>query len=337
MFINLLKNKFSQRITLIKGISSGPELANSVCNAIKALNLPIEVDAIDNLNLNNDSCIKMLMKNKFIFAGNVGEIEKHSNENLKLYKLLNLYAYVVHFKSLPNTNNCFKDIDTVIIRENLEGEYSLVEHEITPGTFQSIKLITEKNSTQIANFAVKFMKEKGRKKLSAIHKANIMKKVDGLFLNCLRDVISENPDIDYNEVIVDNCCMQGVKNPQQFDTMIAPNLFGGIIMAMFSGLIGGPGLEKGWYYGDNYQMYSQGMRLLGSKMIGKSNPTGSLLSAADMFRNMGFQSEGDILEQAILNVYKEGEIIQKSAGGKSTKKEFEERVFSEINSLLKNN
>ena len=174
---------------------------------------------------------------------------------MDFYKYLNLFARVTHIQNLPNVPARHQDIDIVVIRENLEGEFSGVEHEVVPGVFESLKIITKKNSLRICKYAFEHAKMTGRKKITVVHKANIMKLVDGIFLEAAREVKKDFPEIEYEEMIVDNCAMQMVSNPTQFDVMVMPNLYGSIITGIGSGLIGGAGFAPGATIGDDFFLF----------------------------------------------------------------------------------
>jgi isocitrate dehydrogenase (NAD+) len=165
---------------------------------------------------------------------------------------------VVHLATFPNIKTRHKNIDMVVIRENLEGEYSGIEHEVYPGVFESLKIVTREKAIRVANFAFEHALLTGRKKITCVHKANIMKMVDGLFLECAREVSRKYPTIQFEEMIVDNTCMQLVKNPSQFDVLLMPSLYGSIISALGSGLVGGAGVTSGTSFGSKYMMFEPG-------------------------------------------------------------------------------
>lgn len=162
-----------------------------------------------------------------------------------------------HCFKLPNVNSRHKDVDFVIIRDNLEGEYAGIEHEVYPGVFESLKVITRARAERVADYAFEYAAMSGRKKVTAVHKANIMKMVDGLFLDCCREASERYPHIEYEEMIVDNTCMQLTKSPEQFDVMVMPNLYGSIITSVGAGLVGGAGLTPGAAFGEEYALFEQ--------------------------------------------------------------------------------
>lgn len=208
---------------------------------------------------------------------------------MKFCRKLSLYANVMHVKSyegLPNTRH--KNLNFTIIREQTEGEYSALEHQSVPGVVESLKIITAFKSKRIAKVAFDHAVRCNRKKVTAVHKANIMKLADGLFLESCREVAKYYPSIEFNDIIVDNCCMQLVSNPHQFDVMVTPNLYGAIIDNVAAGLIGGAGLVPGISYGENVAVFEPGTRHSFAVAQGKNiaNPIALLLSAVRMLRHL---------------------------------------------------
>lgn len=183
-----------------------------------------------------------------------------------------------------------------------------------------------------ANFAFDYAVQTGRKKVTCVHKANIMKMVDGLFLECAREASLKHPTIEFEEMIVDNTCMQLVKSPQKFDLMLMPNLYGSIVSALCAGLVGGAGVVAGSSFGPKYMMFEPGTRKSGQSIAGKgiANPTGILLASCNLLKNCGLRHFSNILRQSIYNVYQEGKHLTPDVGGKATTLEFTNRVISEI-------
>lgn len=174
----------------------------------------------------------------------------HRSLNLALRQALVLYANVRPSLNIPAIKTPFNNVDLVTIRENTEGEYSGLEHEVVPGVVESLKIITRKSSMRIAEYAFDFAVRNGRKRISAVHKANIMKMSDGLFLECCREVAQRYPQIHYDEIIVDACCMKLVRNPSEFDVMVTPNLYGDIVSDLCAGLVGGLGVAPSGNFGE---------------------------------------------------------------------------------------
>lgn len=245
--------------TVIPGSFIGPEVTNCMLKVMDAARAPVNFDIIDNFSFDNKLHRQLIKKNQMVLVGNIGEQGSKYIENTDFYKYLDLYATVVHLFKLPNVKSKHtKPIDIVVIRENLEGEYSGIEHEVYPGVFESLKVITKEKTQRLAKFAFENAFLNGRKKVTAVHKANIMKLVDGLFLECCREEAKKYPSIQYEEMIVDNTSMQVVKNPEQFDVMLTPNLYGSIITAACAGIVGGAGVSAGACFGNDYMFFEPG-------------------------------------------------------------------------------
>lgn len=233
--------------------------AEALLKVMDAIKAPINFEIIENFTFDNPKHREQVKKNQCILVGNLGETGGRYIENTKFYKYLDLYVNVVHLQKLPSIKTRHtKPIDIVIIRENLEGEYSGIEHEVYPGVFESLKIITKDRASRVARYAFENAFLNGRKKITAVHKANIMKLADGLFLDCCREQAKKFPTIEFEEMIVDNTSMQVVKSPEQFDLMICPNLYGSIITAACAGLIGGAGVTAGASFGDEYMFFEPG-------------------------------------------------------------------------------
>src|SRR5205807_3754081 len=203
--------------------------------------------------------------------------------NVALRKTLDLYANLRPVKNVPGVQSRFENVDIVLVRENTEDLYSGLEHEVVPGVVESLKIITEKASTRIARFAFEYAKTHGRKKVHAIHKANIMKLGDGLFLKSVRAVAEQYPQIEYKELIVDNACMQMVLDPQQFDMLLLPNLYGDVMSDLAAGLVGGLGVVPSGNIGDQCAMF-EAVHGTAPDIAGKglANPTALLMRGLKM-------------------------------------------------------
>ncbi|KPJ19165.1 Isocitrate dehydrogenase [NAD] subunit beta, mitochondrial [Papilio machaon] len=221
--------------------------------------------------------------------------------NMKLRNALDLYANVVHVKSLPNVKCRHHDVDCIIIREQTEGEYSALEHESVPGVVECLKIITAAKSERIAKFAFDYAVKMGRKKVTAVHKANIMKLGDGLFLRSCEEMAKLYPRIQFEKMIVDNCTMQMVSNPNQFDVMVTPNLYGNIVDNLASGLVGGAGVVAGASYSAECAVFEQGARHIFSGAVGKNiaNPTAMLLCSANLLAHVNLHSYSKMIKNAI--------------------------------------
>ena len=248
--------------------------------------------------------------------------------NVGLRKALDLYANLRPVKNLPGVKSRFEGVDLVIVRENTEDLYSGIEHEVVPGVVESLKIITEKASTRIARFAFEYAKREGRKRVAAVHKANIMKQSDGLFLQCTREVSRGFSEIEYREVIVDNACMQLVLNPGQFDVLVMPNLYGDVVSDLCAGLVGGLGLVPSGNIGDKAALF-EAVHGTAPDIAGKgiANPTALVLSGVMMLRHMGETAAAERVQGAVQRVYREGKWVTADLGGKAGTGEFTEAVI----------
>ena len=251
--------------------------------------------------------------------------------NVALRKTLDLYANLRPVKNLPGLKSRFENVDVVIVRENTEDLYSGLEHEVVPGVVESLKIITERASTRIARFAFTHAKKEGRKKIHAIHKANIMKLSDGLFLRSIRAVAAEFPEIEYKEMIVDNACMQIVLNPQQFDVLLLPNLYGDVMSDLAAGLVGGLGVVPSGNIGDNGAIF-EAVHGTAPDIAGKglANPTALLMSSILMLDYLGERSAARRIETALETVYREAKHTTHDVGGNAGTDQFTEAVIAAL-------
>ena len=256
----------THHVTLLPGEGIGPEVSAAVQRILEAAGVTIEWDVInarlgdnpsDTSKVLNQSAIDSVRRNGVALKGPMTTAVAGGapSVNVALRKTLELYANLRPVKNMPGVSSRFNDVDIVLVRENTEDLYSGLEHEVVPGVVESLKIITEKASTRIARFAFEHAKREGRKKIHAIHKANIMKMSDGLFLKSVRAVAQEYPQIEYKELIVDNACMQMVLNPQQFDVLLLPNLYGDVMSDLAAGLVGGLGVVGSANIGDHAAMF----------------------------------------------------------------------------------
>ena len=221
--------------------------------------------------------------------------------NVQIRQALNLYACVRPVKSIPGLETPFRGVDLVIVRENTEGMYSGLEHQVAPGIVESLKIITEQASTRISRYAFGYAVRHGRRRVTAVHKANIMKLSDGLFLDCARAVASEHPEIEYDEIIIDNCAMQLVRDPKRFDMLLMENLYGDILSDLCAGLVGGLGVVPGINIGEDCAVF-EAVHGSAPDLAGKrvANPSAMILSAVEMLR---FLDEPDIANSVERAVY----------------------------------
>jgi isocitrate dehydrogenase (NAD+) len=254
-----------------------------------------------------------------------------SSINVTLRKKYDLYASFRPVKSLPGIKTHYPGIDLIIFRENTEDLYSGLEITVFPGVVQAFKIITEKGSTRIAKAAFEFARKHGRKKIHAIHKANIMKLSDGLFLKCCQKVAAEYPEITYAEHIVDNTCMQLVMNPWQYDIILTENLYGDILSDLCSGLVGGLGLVPGANLGAECAIF-EAVHGSAPDIAGqdKANPTALLQSAVLMLHHLGEAATAEKVQAALEKVYAEGKTLTRDVGGTSGTRNFADAVIAAL-------
>ncbi|KAM9344426.1 isocitrate dehydrogenase [NAD] subunit gamma, mitochondrial [Pholidichthys leucotaenia] len=330
-------------VTLIPGDGIGPELVSHVKEVFRFSCVPVDFEVV---NINSaleteddiSNAITAIRRNGVALKGNIET--KHNlpssvkSRNSILRTSLDLYASVMHCQSLPGVQTRHKNIDIMIIRENTEGEYSNLEHESASGVVESLKIITRNNSLRIAEYAFKLAREKGRSRVTAVHKANIMKLGDGLFLQCCREVAAGYPDITYDSMIVDNTTMQLVSSPQQFDVMVMPNLYGNVISNVCAGLVGGPGLVPGANYGRDYAVFEMGTRNTGKSIAGKNiaNPTAMLLASCLMLDHLKLYSYASLIRNAVLTTMNETRLHTADIGGQGTTSEVVQSIMRIIQS-----
>jgi isocitrate dehydrogenase (NAD+) len=231
-------------------------------------------------------------------------------------------------KSLEGVASRYEDVDLIVVRENTEDLYSGIEHEVVSGVVESLKIITDRASRRIARFAFEYARREGRKKVTAIHKANIMKMSDGLFLACFRDEAKDYPEIEANDLIVDNACMQLVIRPEQFDVLLLENLYGDIISDLAAGLVGGLGVVPGANIGEDVAVF-EAVHGSAPGIAGKgiANPTALIQTAVLMLKHIGDREPALRIQAALEKVLARGETLTGDLGGKATTIEFTEAVI----------
>lgn len=252
-----------------------------------------------------------------------------SSINVELRKRFELFANFRPIRNLPHIPTRYPDVDLIIFRENTEGLYSGIEHEVVPGVVESLKIITEKASTRISRFAFEYARKFARKKIHSIHKANIMKMSDGLFLRCSRNVSKEYPEITYGEHIVDNTCMQLVMNPYQYDILLLENLYGDIVSDLAAGLVGGLGLVPGANFGHECAIF-EAVHGSAPDIAGKNmaNPTAVLRSGLLMLHHLGEDQAAAKIQTALENVYRDRTKLTRDVGGSAGTSEFADSVIA---------
>ncbi|XP_077139732.1 isocitrate dehydrogenase [NAD] subunit gamma, mitochondrial isoform X1 [Ranitomeya variabilis] len=332
-------------VTMIPGDGIGQELSLHVKEIFRHACVPVDFEVVNVNSTTTDeddiqNAITAIRRNRVALKGNIETNHNmppsHRSRNNLLRTSLDLYANVIHCQSLPGVQTRHKDIDILIVRENTEGEYSSLEHESVSGVVESLKIITRTNSLRIADYAFKLAREKGRKKITAVHKANIMKLGDGLFLQCCKEVASGYPDITFESMIVDNTTMQLVSNPQQFDVMVMPNLYGNIVNNVCAGLVGGPGLVPGANYGSVYAVFETATRNTGKSIANKNiaNPTAMLLASCMMLDHLKLHSYAASIRKAILGSMNEHRMHTPDIGGQGTTSEVVQSICRQI--IVKN-
>jgi isocitrate dehydrogenase (NAD+) len=254
--------------------------------------------------------------------------------NVALRKKFELYANFRPIRNLPSVATRYPDVDLVVIRENTEGLYSGIEHEVVPGVVESLKIITEKASTRIAKFAFNYARKHNRKKIHAIHKANIMKLSDGLFIRCSRNVSKDYPEITYGEHIVDNTCMQLVMNPYQYDMLLLENLYGDIVSDLCAAFVGGLGLVPGANFGEQCAIF-EAVHGSAPDIAGKdiANPTAVLRSGILMLRHLGEDNAANHIRLALEKVYGEKKHLTRDVGGTAGTSEFADAMVEALHTI----
>jgi len=333
----------THHITLIPGDGIGPEVTNATVRILEATGIKFEwetfmagAEAFEKYKEYipkdlNDSIERTRVGLKGPVTTPIGG--GFASINVELRKRFELYANFRPIRNLPHVPTRYPDVDLIIIRENTEGLYSGIEHEVVPGVVESLKIITAKASTRIARFAFDYARKNKRKKIHAIHKANIMKLSDGLFLRCSRAVTKEYPEITYGEHIVDNTCMQLVMNPYQYDMLVLENLYGDIISDLCAAFVGGLGLVPGANFGDACAIF-EAVHGSAPDIAGKdlANPTALLRSALLMLRHLGEREAALRVRTALERVYRTRDRLTRDVGGKAGTSQFADAVIEEMNS-----
>jgi isocitrate dehydrogenase (NAD+) len=328
-------------ITLIPGDGIGPEVTEAVARIFKAAALPIDWERHDagviafkrfNQSLPPD-LLDSVKRNKVALKGPVTTpiAEGFTSVNVGLRKALDLYANLRPVRNLEGVSSRFQNVDLVIVRENTEDLYSGLEHEVVPGVVESLKIITERASTRIATFAFDHARANGRKRVTAIHKANILKLGDGLFLQSTRAVARDRTDVGYDERIIDAACMSLVMTPEKFDVLLLPNLYGDIVSDLAAGLVGGLGVVPGANIGSDCAVF-EAVHGSAPDIADKNlaNPTALLLSGLMMLDHIGEREKAAHIRAALGRVLSAGKARTRDLGGTSSTTEFTEAICREI-------
>jgi isocitrate dehydrogenase (NAD+) len=327
------------KVTLIPGEGIGPEVAAATRRILEASGVQFEWEEIEGRTdkatvegqLVNQAAVESVRRNRVALKGPMATAIAGGapSVNVALRKTLDLYANLRPVKNLPGVKSHFENVDLILVRENTEDLYSGLEHEVVPGVVESLKIITEKASTRIARFAFEYARRHGRKKIHAIHKANIMKLSDGLFLRSVRTVAAQFPEIEYKELIVDNACMQIVMDPLQFDMLLLPNLYGDVMSDLAAGLVGGLGVVPSANIGDESALF-EAVHGTAPDIAGKglANPTALLMSALLMLEHLGERTAAKRIAIALEKIYRDGKHTTRDVGGSAGTNEFAEAVIA---------
>src|SRR6201987_5061024 len=336
-----LESLVTHKITLIPGDGIGPEVTDATVRILEATGVKFEWERFQ-------AGAEAFARYKEFIPKELNEsIERtrvglkgpvttpigggFASINVELRKRFELYANFRPIRNLPHIPTRYPDVDLIIVRENTEGLYSGIEHEVVPGVVESLKIMTEKACTRIARFAFEYARQNKRKKIHAIHKANIMKLSDGLFLRCARNVAREYPEITYGEHIVDNTCMQLVMNPYQYDMLVMENLYGDILSDLCAAFVGGLGFVPSANLGDDCAVF-EAVHGSAPDIAGKNvaNPTALLRSALLMVRHLGEHEASTQIRNALERVYRHPEKLTRDIGGKSGTSQFADAVIEEM-------
>ncbi|KAL8778427.1 MAG: hypothetical protein Q9194_002006 [Teloschistes cf. exilis] len=329
-------------VTLIEGDGIGPEISQSVKDIFAAAKAPIDWESVDvtpqlkdGKTVIPDKAIESVRKNYVALKGPLATpIGKgHVSLNLTLRRTFNLFANVRPCKSIAGYKTPYDNVDTVLIRENTEGEYSGIEHVVIDGVVQSIKLITREASERVLRFAFQYAEDVGRTKVRAVHKATIMKMSDGLFLNTARNVSKDFAKVDFDAELLDNTCLKIVTDPTPYNdkVLVMPNLYGDILSDMCAGLIGGLGLTPSGNIGDECSIF-EAVHGSAPDIAGKglANPTALLLSSIMMLQHMGLNEHADNIQKAIFDTLAEGKHLTGDLGGKAKTHEYTKAIVSRL-------
>lgn len=330
-----------QTVTLIPGDGIGPEITQAVVEILEKAGAQIKWDiqaagadvAEKEGSPLPDRVIESIKKNKVALKAPVTTpIGKgFRSVNVQLRKSLDLYSNLRPCKNIEGIKTRFDNVDLIIVRENTEDLYAGIERQIDKDTAESIKIITRKASLRIAEFAFEYAVKNNRKTVTAVSKANICKLTDGLFLECAREVAKKYPNIEYKEILVDNLCMQLVQNPEKFDVLVLPNLYGDIVSDLCAGLIGGLGIAQGANIGLNAAVFEP---VHGSapdiKGQNKANPTALLLSAIEMLKYINQYEVAQKIEKALYKTLKDGNTLTPDLGGNASTTDFTNKIIENL-------
>jgi isocitrate dehydrogenase (NAD+) len=327
------------RVTLIPGDGIGPEVTAAATHVVEHAGATIAWDtqlggkaALEAVgNPIPDALVASIKRNRVALKGPLETSVGHGYRsiNVTLRKYFDLYANLRPVRTLEGVPSAFTGVDLIVVRENTEDVYSGIEHQVAPGVVESVKVITARASRRIAKFAFELAMREGRKTVTSIHKANIMKLSDGLFLACARQVAKGYPKIAYRELIVDNACMQLVLRPQEFDVLLLENLYGDIVSDLCAGLVGGLGLVPGANLGNRVAIF-EAVHGTAPDIAGKNqaNPIAIIFSSIMMLRHLGQDRPAARLERAVRRLLVDGKVLTRDLGGRATTTAVAERIVA---------
>ena len=328
-------------VTLIPGDGIGPEISQSVVKIFEAAKVPIKFEIVEAgakvMDQENtplpQGVLDSIQKNKVALKGPITTPigSGFRSVNVALRQYFDLYANVRPVKSIKGVPSRYEDVDLIIVRENTEDLYAGIEHKIGEVAAESIKVITKKASDRIAKYAFTLANQQQREKVTAVHKANIMKLSDGLFLDCVRDIREQYPDIEYDEQIVDAMCMNLVLHPESSDVLVMGNLYGDILSDLCAGFVGGLGLIPGANIGEEIAIF-EAVHGSAPSIAGcnQANPTALIQSAIMMLRHLNLLNEANRIEAALYAVYEEGQDLTKDLGGTATTTQFTDALIAKL-------
>jgi isocitrate dehydrogenase (NAD+) len=332
----------THRLTLIPGDGIGPEVTQAVLRVLDAAGFQAEWEEFsagaaalaEHGTTLPPPLLDSIRKNKVALKGPITTPigEGFTSVNVGLRKALNLYANLRPVWNLPNVPSRFQNVDLVIVRENTEDLYAGLEHTVVPGVVESLKIITEEASTKIARFAFEYARKHKRRRVTAVHKANIMKLSDGLFLECTRKVARAFPEVQYDERIVDAACMHLVMHPEQFDVLVLPNLYGDIVSDLCAGLVGGLGVVPAANLGDDGVGVFEAVHGTAPDIAGqnKANPTALLLSAVLMLYHLAEDARAQRIMNALWAALGDGSARTSDLGGHATTSQFTDAIVKAL-------
>ena len=340
--IPLAKYGGRHTVTMLPGDGIGPEMMEYVKEVVKYAGAPVNFETV-HLDPSSDdyqdleNAISAVKRNGCAIKGNIeSKLNRPDikSRNVEMRNALDLFVNRVHCKSQPGVKTRHEDIDIVLMRMNTEGEYAQLEHESVPGVVESLKIMTESHCERLCRYAFNWARENGRKKVTLIHKANIMKVTDGLFLEVSKEVAKDYPDIEHQQMIIDNCCMQLVSNPWQFDVMVLTNLYGTIVSNLVCGLIGGPGVISGANVGPRYAIFEPATRNTGTSLAGTNtaNPAAMLNAGADLLDHLDYTQQSQLVKvkEAVYNSINVDKIHTADLGGEATSQDVVQNVLNHI-------